>query len=59
MYPCIDNLSSNVVSTARGMRRLAFPYTEKQNNKANCDQAATDLGGADTPATDLKWANKN
>ena len=59
MYPCIDNLSNNVVSTARGMRRLAFPYTEKQNNKANCDQGATDLGGADTPATDLKWANKN
>lgn len=59
MYPCIDNLSNNVVSTTRGMRRLAFPYTEKQNNKANCDQGATDLGGADTPATDLKWAKKN
>ena len=57
-YPCIDNLST-VVNTKRGMRRLSFPYTEKQNNKANCDQGAIDLEGADTPATDLKWAKKN
>ena len=58
-YPCIDNLSDGVVSTSRGARRLAFPYTEKQNNKANCDQGALDLGGNDTPATDLKWAKKD
>lgn len=59
LYPCIDNLSNNAVSTARGMRRLPFPYTEKQNNKANCDQGATDLNGGDNAATDLKWAKKD
>ena len=57
-YQCIDNLSSDV-NTIRGMRRLEFPYTEKQNNKSNCDLGAADLGGPDSPATDLKWALKN
>lgn len=57
-YPCIDNLSSNV-NTNRGMRRLTFPYTERQNNKANYTQGVADLNGLDNPTTDLKWAKNN
>ena len=59
LYPCIDNLSDCGVSSQRGMRRLSFPYTEAQNNKANYDQGVAELGGADNEATDLKWAKKN
>ncbi len=47
------------MSSQRGMRRLSFPYTEAQNNKANYDQGVAELGGADNEATDLKWAKKN
>lgn len=42
----------------RGMRRLSFPYTEAQNNKANYDLGVAELGGADNEATDLKWAKR-
>ena len=59
LYPCIDNLSDCGVSSQRGMRRLSFPYTEAQNNKANYDLGVAELGGADNEATDLKWAKKN
>ena len=54
-----DNLSDCGVSSQRGMRRLSFPYTEAQNNKANYDLGVAELGGADNEATDLKWAKKN
>ena len=59
LYPCIDNLSDCGVSSQRGMRRLSFPYTEAQNNKANYDLGVSELGGADNEATELKWAKKN
>lgn len=59
LYPCIDNLSTHGVSSTRGMRRLSFPYTERQNNTANYEQGVAELGGADNEATDLKWAKKN
>ena len=59
LYPCIDNLSDCGVSSQRGMRRLSFPYSEAQNNKANYDQGVIELEGSDNEATDLKWAKKN
>ncbi len=60
LHPTIDNLSGGVISNnARGLRRLRYPYTEINMNKANYDQAVTLLGGADNEATDLFWAKKN
>ena len=59
IYPCIDNLSFSGVDSKRGMRRLAFPYTEAQNNKTNYTQGVTFLDGPDNEVTELKWAKKN
>lgn len=58
-FPCADNLNQEVVSSSRGMRRLPFPQSEYNTNKANVDAAVTMLGGADNAATDLWWAKKN
>lgn len=59
LYPAIDNLSTTGVDSQRGMRRLSFPYTEAQNNKANYAQGVTYLNGADNETTDLAWAKKD
>lgn len=60
LYPCIDNLSVSGVNSRLGMRRLRYPYTEKQNNSENYKKGVQLLNGAlDTEATDLVWARKN
>lgn len=59
LAPSIDNLSSVITNKTRGMRRLRYPYTEKNLNSANYDLAVSMLGGADNEATDLFWAKKN
>lgn len=64
LAPAIDNLSNGVIANTgtgnfRGLRRLRYPYTEHNLNKANVDAAITMLGGADNEATDLFWARKN
>lgn len=43
----------------RQQRRLRFPKSEKDNNKANVETAIRLLGGSDNEATDLWWAKKN
>lgn len=60
LAPAIDNLSpGQVVSTQRGMRRLRFPFTEKDLNRANYDEAVRMIGGTDNEAVDLFWTKKN
>lgn len=60
LTPVIDNLSGGAVNSSRGMRRLAYPLSEKDYNTTNYQTAvSTMLGGVDTPAVDLFWANKN
>lgn len=59
LYPCIHNLSNCGVKSDRGMRRLRFPYTEAQNNKANYQTGVSYLNGADNEATELVWGKKN
>lgn len=58
LYPVIDNLSNVGVDSKLGMRRLRYPYTEAQNNKANYEKAISYLKGADNETTDLSWAKK-
>lgn len=58
IFPAVDNLS-NCVKSDRQQRRLRFPKTEKDNNKANLEAAILMLGGTDNEATDLWWAKKN
>lgn len=58
LAPSVDNLGTAVLD-ARGARRLAYPYTEKNLNGANYTAAVNAfLGGAagDTQATKLFWA---
>ena len=55
----VNNLSTDGVTSARGMRRLAFPQSEFNTNESNIKQAVGMLGGADNSATDLWWAKKN
>lgn len=58
-FPVVNNLSTDGVSTARGMRRIPFPQEEFNTNEANVKKAIQMLGGPDTGATDLWWAKKN
>lgn len=59
LAPVIDNLSGGVVDSNRGMRRLAYPLSEKDQNTTNYQNAVTMIGGTDTPAVDLFWTKKN
>lgn len=59
LAPVIDNLSGGVVDSNRGMRRLSFPLSEKDQNTTNYQQAVTMIGGTDSPAVDLFWTKKN
>lgn len=59
LFQVVDNLSDNVISTERGMRRVPFSRDEFNTNEINVTNAVTLLGGEDTGATDLWWAKKN
>lgn len=60
LAPAIDNLSKGVITdNFRGMRRLSYPYTEKDYNRANYDAAVQALGGKDDASVDLFWAKKD
>ena len=55
----IDNLSGGVISdNFRGLRRLRYPYTERNLNKSNYDKAVALLGGTDNESVDLFWTKK-
>ncbi len=58
-FPAVNNLSTDGVSSARGMRRLPYPLSEFNTNEANVKAAQAMLGGPDNSATDLWWALKN
>lgn len=58
-FPVVNNLSTDGVTSARGMRRIPFPQSEFNTNEANVKAAIQMLGGPDTGATDLWWAKKN
>ncbi len=58
-FPVVNNMSTDGVSTARGMRRLPFPNSEFNTNESNVKAAQAMLGGPDTGATDLWWAKRN
>lgn len=56
LAPVMDNLSGGIITdNVRGMRRLRYPFTEKEYNKANYDKAVSLLGGPDNEATELFW----
>lgn len=60
LAPAIDNLSGGVIGdNSRGLRRLRYPYTEKNLNKGNYDAAVALIGGKDDESVDLFWAKKN
>lgn len=60
LFPCVDNLNTAIITNnTRGMRRLRFPYTEKQNNSTYYNGGVSQLGGPDNEATDLVWAKKS
>lgn len=57
-FPIFNNLSSGIVDSNRGMRRLPYPQSEYNTNKENVTAAVAMLGGLDNAATDLWWAKK-
>lgn len=60
LTPALDNLSNGVITdNFRGMRRLRYPFTEKNLNKTNYDAAVASMGGVDNESVDLFWAKKN
>lgn len=58
-FPIVNNLNTDGVTIERGMRRLPYPQSEYNTNRANVEAAVSMLGGADNSATDLWWAKKN
>ena len=59
LAPAISNMNQSVITDMqRGMRRLRYPYTERDLNRENYDKAVQQLGGPDNEATDLFWAKK-
>lgn len=59
LAPTVDNLSGGVITdNVRGLRRLRFPYTERNLNRVNYDKAVALLGGTDNESVDLFWAKK-
>lgn len=58
-FPIVSNLSSDGVTTTRGMRRLRYPDSEYNTNTANVNAAVSLLGGSDLASTDLWWAKKD
>lgn len=60
LAPAIDNLSGGTITdNFRGMRRLRFPYTEKDLNAANYSKGVALIGGTDNESVDLFWTRKN
>jgi hypothetical protein len=62
LAPSVDNLSSGVVASSRGARRLKYPYSEINLNAANYNAAVSNFFGGvanDTQASDLFWAKTN
>lgn len=57
-FPVVDNRSTEGVMADRGMRRLPYPESERNTNKANYDAAVALLDGPDTGATELWWAKR-
>lgn len=58
-FPVVNNMSTDGVTSANGMRRLPYPQSEFNTNEANVRAAQAMLGGPDTGATNLWWAKKN
>ena len=58
IFPAVDNLSTQGVTSARGQRRLRFSLTEYESNRKNAEAAAAMIGG-DRENIDLWWAKKN
>lgn len=62
LCPVIDNMSGGTISASnesRGLRRLRYPYTERDLNSSNCQNAVNNyLGGKDDESTDLFWVKK-
>ena len=57
-FPVVNNLSTDGVTSAQGMRRLPYPLSEFNTNEANVRAAQAMLGGPDNGATNLWWALK-
>lgn len=57
-FPVVNNMSTDGVTDARGMRRLPFPQSEFNTNETNIKAAVKMLNGPDNSATDLWWALK-
>lgn len=56
LAPVIDNLSNGVITdNVRGMRRLRYPYTERDYNLENYNEAVEMLGGVDNESVELFW----
>lgn len=55
LFPVVVNNSGGTISTALQIRRLAYPSTEYNSNKANVTAATSMLGGPDNGGTPVWW----
>jgi len=55
LFPIVDNLSGNTIDSQIQIRRLPYPSTEYNTNKAAVTSAVGILGGADNGGTRLWW----
>lgn len=58
VFPVIVNNSGNTINTNIQIRRITFPQSEYDNNRAEVYKAINLLGGPDTGGTKLWWDKK-
>ena len=59
LLPVVNNNSNGTINTITQIRRIPFPQSEYNNNKAGVQSGISVLGGADNGGTKLWWDKKN
>lgn len=58
LFPVVVNNSNGAISTTEQVRRIAYPYSEYDNNAAGVQSGIVKLGGQDVGGTKLWWDKK-
>ncbi|MCX6237291.1 MAG: SusD/RagB family nutrient-binding outer membrane lipoprotein, partial [Bacteroidia bacterium] len=59
IFPVVNNNSNGTINTTTQVRRISFPQSEYNNNKAGVQSGISALGGPDNGGTKLWWDKKN
>jgi hypothetical protein len=58
LFPVVSNQSNGTINTATQIRRIPYPQSEYNNNRAGVQTGISQLGGPDGGGTKLWWDKK-